>query len=96
MPENMRTTPTAHLVLPDWRDTLGDTDTTPLAFGVMRHKSPSVGEIGEHPATESFCTKDGASSASKKKKKRKKKRREKKQKNGRDKKISESKKVRVS
>jgi len=46
----------------------------------MRHKSPSVGEIGEHPATESFCTKDGASSASPKKKKKERKREEKKSK----------------
>jgi hypothetical protein len=40
-----------------------------LAFGVVRHKSPNVGEIGEHPATCSFHTKDGADSALLKRKK---------------------------
>ena len=43
-------------------DTLGDTDITPMALGVVRHKSPSVGEIGEDPATQAVHTKDGAGS----------------------------------
>jgi hypothetical protein len=34
----------------------------PLDPGVVRHKSPSVGEIGEHPSTVSFRTKDSVSS----------------------------------
>ena len=42
-----------------------------MASGVVRHKSPSVGEIGEHPATGSFCTKDGASSSLLKRKEQK-------------------------
>ena len=42
-----------------------------MAFGVVRHKSPSVGEIGEHPATGSFSTKNGAGSALLKRKKKK-------------------------
>ena len=48
---------------PSWRDTL-------LALYVMRHKSPSVGEIGEHLATGAISTKDGANSALLKKKKK--------------------------
>ena len=47
---------------PSWWDTLRDTDITHLAFGVVRHKSPSVGEIGKHPATGAIRTKDGAGS----------------------------------
>jgi hypothetical protein len=57
----MRTIPTAHLVLPVDRTHL-DTDTSPLALGVLRHKSPSVGEIGEHPTTGAINTKYGAGS----------------------------------
>jgi hypothetical protein len=52
MPEDMRTAPTAHLVpLGDGAHSEGDTNITHLALGVVRHKSPSVGEIGEHPAS---------------------------------------------
>jgi hypothetical protein len=36
---------------------------TQLIFSVVRHKGPSVGEIGEHLATGLILTKDGASSA---------------------------------
>jgi len=57
---------------PSWRDTLGDTDTTLLALYVVRHKSPSVGEIGEHLATGAISTKDGANSALLKKERKKK------------------------
>jgi hypothetical protein len=48
-----------------------NTDITHLAFGVVRHKSPSVGEIGEHPSTGSFRTKDGAGSSLLKRKEQK-------------------------
>jgi hypothetical protein len=63
-----------------------------LAFGVVRHKSPSVGEIGEHPATGSFHIKDDTSSALLKKKKNRKgmKKRRKKQERER-KKVRETK-----
>jgi hypothetical protein len=55
---------------------------TQLIFSVVRHKGPSVGEIGEHLATGLILTKDGASSAlllkrKKKCEKRKEKKREK-------------------
>ena len=62
-----------------------------MAFGVVRHKSPSVGEIGEHPATGSFHMKDDTSSALLKKKKNRKGVKKKKKKNKR-----ERKKVRVN
>ena len=57
-----------------------------MASGVVRHISPSVGEIGEHPATGSFRTKDGAGSAllNKKEKKRKEKKKNRKRENERE------------
>jgi hypothetical protein len=48
----MRATPTTHLVLlGDGTYSEGDTDIAHFIYGVVRHKSPSVGEIGEHLAT---------------------------------------------
>jgi hypothetical protein len=45
----MRAAPTTHLVLlGDGTHAEGDTDITHLNFGIVRHKRPSVGEIGEH------------------------------------------------
>ena len=58
-----------------------------MAFAVVRHKSPNVGEIGEHPATGSFYTKDGAGSALLKRKKKKRRKKRKKRKREREKNI---------
>ena len=63
-----------------------------MAFGVVRHKSPSVGEISEHPATGSFHTKDGAGSALMKEKKRKKRERDEKKEKKERENMSEKKK----
>ena len=71
MPEKYENCTNCTLGTPSCRDTLGDTDTTPLAFGVVRHKSLSVGEISEHPATQSIRTKDGVSSTLLKKREKK-------------------------
>jgi hypothetical protein len=77
MPVNMRAAPTTHLVLlGDRTHSEGDTNNADLIFSVVRHKSPSVGEIGEHLTTTSICTKDDVSSILLKRGKTKKRERE--------------------
>ena len=63
-----------------------------MAFGVVRHKSPSVGEIGEHPTTGSFHTKDAIDSALLNKKREKNKKNDEKKRKKRERKyMSENK-----
>ena len=48
MPRNMETVPTVHQVFTGYRThSEGNTNTTYLTLGVLTHKSPSVGEVGE-------------------------------------------------
>jgi hypothetical protein len=58
MPENTGAVSTIHLVLfGGGTHSEGDTDITHLTLGVLRHKSLSVGGVGEHIAATSIHTK---------------------------------------
>jgi hypothetical protein len=92
MPENMRAAPTTQLVLlGDGTCSEGDTNVAHLIFGVVRHKSPCVGEIDEHITIGSICTKDDVGSILLKKEKTKEREREREKRETKEKRKKEEK-----